>query len=86
MKREELKEIVISEIRDCQRMDTGEVTEKSSLVDDLGMDSLDFVELVMHLERTLDIPIPDDKISEPLEDYTVGKVVDVVYEILPNKG
>ncbi|MBJ21729.1 MAG: acyl carrier protein [bacterium] len=32
----------------------------ASFIDDLGADSLDIVELVMTLEETFDIEIPDD--------------------------
>lgn len=37
-----------------------EAVVNASFVDDLGADSLDIVELVMTLEETFDIEIPDD--------------------------
>ena len=37
-----------------------EATANASFIDDLGADSLDIVELVMTLEETFDIEIPDD--------------------------
>lgn len=37
-----------------------EAVANASFVDDLGADSLDIVELVMTLEETFDIEIPDD--------------------------
>ena len=37
-----------------------EAVLNASFVDDLGADSLDIVELVMTLEETFDIEIPDD--------------------------
>ncbi len=37
-----------------------EAVLSASFVDDLGADSLDIVELVMTLEETFDIEIPDD--------------------------
>jgi acyl carrier protein len=37
-----------------------EVVAKASFVDDLGADSLDIVELVMSLEESFDIEIPDE--------------------------
>ena len=37
-----------------------EVTNDASFVDDLGADSLDTVELVMALEESFDIEIPDE--------------------------
>ncbi len=41
-----------------------EVTKDASILDDLGADSLDVVELVMALEETFDIEIPDDAVEE----------------------
>lgn len=37
-----------------------EAVMNASFIDDLGADSLDIVELVMTLEETFDIEIPDD--------------------------
>jgi acyl carrier protein len=37
-----------------------EAVPAASFTDDLGADSLDIVELVMTLEETFDIEIPDD--------------------------
>ena len=37
-----------------------EAVTNASFIDDLGADSLDIVELVMTLEETFDIEIPDD--------------------------
>ena len=38
-----------------------EVVAKASFVDDLGADSLDVVELVMSMEESFNIEIPDDE-------------------------
>ena len=49
-----------------------EISDDSNLRDDLGMDSLDGVELVMLLEEKFDIEIPD----ENLEKFeTAGDVI-----------
>ena len=37
------------------------VTAEANVVDDLGADSLDVVELVMALEEAFDLEIPDDE-------------------------
>ncbi|VAW28038.1 Acyl carrier protein [hydrothermal vent metagenome] len=37
-----------------------EITPDANLVKDLGIDSLDYAELVMEFEQTFDIRIPDD--------------------------
>ena len=42
------------------KIDVSEVTDDKHLIDDLGADSLDTVELVMELETEFGIEIPDD--------------------------
>jgi acyl carrier protein len=41
-------------------VDRGMITPEAHVVDDLGADSLDIVELVMALEEAFDLEIPDD--------------------------
>ena len=43
-------------------VDVSEVTPDASILDDLGADSLDVVELVMALEDAFDIEVPDEDI------------------------
>ena len=57
---EKVREVVIETIN-CSE---DEVTMESSLVDDLGMDSLDAVELVMALEEAFGISIAEEKVAE----------------------
>ncbi len=45
-------------------VESSEVTKDASILDDLGADSLDVVELVMALEEAFDIEIPDDAVEE----------------------
>ena len=45
-------------------VDSADVTKDASILDDLGADSLDVVELVMTLEEAFDIEIPDDAVEE----------------------
>ena len=59
--------MVFEKIRDslCDQLDLDEdkVTMESSIVDDLGADSLDVVDLIMSLEEEFDIEIPDEEIE-----------------------
>ena len=52
-------------------VDRAEVTKDASILDDLGADSLDVVELVMSLEDAFDIEVPDDAVEEMC---TIGDV------------
>ncbi len=44
-------------------VDRNQVTPQASILDDLGADSLDVVELVMAIEESFDIEIPDEAIE-----------------------
>ncbi|MCK4462748.1 MAG: acyl carrier protein [Candidatus Omnitrophica bacterium] len=59
-----------------------EVTEKAKFIDDLGLDSLDMVELVMELEEECGVEIPDED-AEKLT--TVGEAISYVEKRLSTK-
>lgn len=59
-----------------------EITADANLVKDLGIDSLDYAEIVMDFEQTFDIKIPDDD-AEKLS--TVGSAVQYIEEKLGKK-
>ncbi|HET9838088.1 MAG TPA: acyl carrier protein [Candidatus Angelobacter sp.] len=54
---EKVKQIIVDQLG----VEPSEVTPKASFVDDLGADSLDRVELIMALEETFSLEIPDDE-------------------------
>jgi acyl carrier protein len=56
-------------------VDEAKVTEAANLMDDLGADSLDAVELVMAFEEEFGIEIPDDA-AEQIK--TVGNAIDFI--------
>jgi len=49
-----------------------QITPDASFVKDLGIDSLDYAELVMEFEQTFDIKIPDND-AEKMQ--TIGEAV-----------
>ncbi|GAI72762.1 unnamed protein product [marine sediment metagenome] len=53
-------------------IDESKITENSSFLDDLGLDSLDIIELIMVFEEEFDLEIPD-KDAEKMK--TVGDVI-----------
>lgn len=64
----------------CDQLDLDEeqVTEDSEVIDDLGADSLDIVDLVMTLEEEFDTEIPDEDIENL---RTVGDIVKYIEEL-----
>jgi acyl carrier protein len=73
---ERIKKIIVYRLG----VDESKITEDSSFVDDLGLDSLDIVELIMAFEEEFDIEIPD-KDAEKIK--TVG---DTINEIRKREG
>jgi acyl carrier protein len=59
-----LEQKVRSIVADQLGVDLGEVRSDASILDDLGADSLDVVEMVMSLEEAFDIEVPDEDVEE----------------------
>lgn len=53
------------------------ITENSNIIEDLGADSLDVIEMLMTLEDEYGITIPDDKISQI---KTINQIVKLIEE------
>lgn len=66
-----IKQIIVDQLG----VDSANVTESASFVDDLGADSLDRVELIMAFEEAFDIEISDED-AERIS--TVQDVIDYV--------
>ncbi len=57
---EEISEKITQILVDKLGIAETEITPDANLVKDLGIDSLDYAELVMEFEQAFDIRIPDD--------------------------
>ncbi len=55
----ELKERIVEIISNQLGVEQADITPDASVVDDLGADSLDVVELIMALEEEFNLEIPD---------------------------
>lgn len=53
------------------------IAENSNIIEDLGADSLDVIEMLMTLEDEYGITIPDDKISQI---KTINQIVELIEE------
>ena len=65
---DKVKEILMDQLD----VEEEKVTMEASIVDDLGADSLDLVDMVMSLEEEFDVEIPDDQVENI---KTVGDTV-----------
>jgi acyl carrier protein len=61
MDRNEMQKKIVDIIANQLGVDKELVSPEANVVDDLGADSLDVVELVMALEEAFDLEIPDEE-------------------------
>lgn len=84
MKRVFSERTIVSKVRtilaDVLMTDKRNIRREKTLVDDLGADSIDFVEIVLELEKAFGITIKDDE-AEQLNDWTV----DDLYKFVKDK-
>ena len=66
-------------IAEVLNIDTDKITMESTFVDDLGADSLDVFQIIMGIEDTFDIQIPEDAaehiatVAEAVEQIQAAK-------------
>lgn len=65
---EKIRDIIVDQLD----AEADAVTAEASIIDDLGADSLDVVDLISSVEDEFDVEIPDDKV-EGIK--TVGDIV-----------
>ena len=73
-----LEEKVIGIIMEQLDVTREECVPEASFIDDLGADSLDLVELIMEMEETFNVRIPDNEIEKirtikDVLDYIISK-------------
>lgn len=74
---EEVRKLIAEQMH----LDVESVTEDKKIVEDLGADSLDTVEMLMTLEDTFGITIPDE---EAVNLKTVGDIVKYIEAVKKN--
>ena len=91
MERKEVEKIVKETIFEKMGEFTGlnhaaEINNEDDLETDMGMDFLDFVEVVMGIEEKMNIRIPDDVFGDKsVDELTVGIFVDMLYDWVKGK-
>lgn len=74
-----VKELLANQLN----IEVNKINENSRIIEDLGADSLDMIEMLMALEEEFNISVPDDK-AEGLK--TVGNVADFIDKATKNNA
>ncbi|RJS14329.1 acyl carrier protein [Corallococcus sp. H22C18031201] len=74
-------DIVKLVVRDHTSVGFESIHLESRLIEDLGMDALDFIEFIMDMEETFQFEIPDEDAEKII---TVGNACDYTIKHLPN--
>lgn len=75
MTKEQIVEAVIAIIEERLGVSASDITLEKNIINDLGADSLDSVELIMSIEQKFDISIPEEA-AENIK--TVGDIVEYI--------
>ncbi|QTA37809.1 acyl carrier protein [Thermosipho ferrireducens] len=82
MEREELLRQISRVLAEKLDIPIEEIDESSNIIDDLGADSLDVVDLIMILEDEFGIRIEDDELEQIV---SVSDVIDIIENKLKEK-
>lgn len=74
-------EKVIDIISEFTMLEKEKITEESSLVNDLGLNSMDVINVVVAFEEEFNVEIPDSKIKELV---TVGDIEEYLEKYVYN--
>lgn len=91
MERKEIEKVVREVIFEKMGEFTGfnhaaEIDNEDGLATDMAMDSLDFVEVIMEVEKKTGKCIPDEALNvKPYHELTVGEFMGMLYDYLKNK-
>lgn len=75
---ENIKQILKEELK----IDEKKITNEAKLSEDLGIDSIDAVELIMKIEETYEIEVDENKLKEV---KTFGQLVNYIQSLTESK-
>ena len=69
---DKIKDIIVEQLD----VEEDAVTMEASITEDLGADSLDVVDLVMSIEESFDVEIPDEEVENIKTVGDIGKYIE----------
>ena len=87
MERKEIEKVVKEAIFKFNGLNyAAEINNEDGLATDMVIDSLDYVEVVMEMERKTGVCIPDEVLNiKPYTELTVGELIDSLYNFFKDR-
>lgn len=87
MERKEIEKVVKEAIFKFNGLNyAAEINNEYGLATDMDIDSLDYVEVVMEMERKTGVCIPDEVLNiKPYTELTVGELIDSLYNFFKDR-
>lgn len=87
MERKEIEKVVKEAIFKFNGLNyAAEINNEDGLATDMDIDSLDYVEVVMEMERKTGVCIPDEVLNiKPYTELTVGELIDSLYNFFKDR-
>ena len=87
MERKEIEKVVKEAIFKFNGLNyAAEINNEDGLATDMDIDSLDYVEVVMEMERKTGVCIPDEVLNiKPYTELTVGELIDSLYKFFKDR-
>jgi acyl carrier protein len=81
---EKITEILIDELAETAYLNVTETITSESKMEDLALDSLDTVEVIMKVEKRLNIKVNDNELDSSIQKMTVGKFAEWINNRIQN--
>lgn len=81
----EIKEPILETLSEWAQVDINELLADTRIATDLGLDSLDFLEVVMEIEARLDIHIEDEDVEKCVTVAELATVTDRAHSNGPRR-
>ena len=80
---ESIRRQVVEVIAEEFELDPGELTPEATLYDDLGLDSLDAVDLVVAMEKSFGVKLANEEAVKAVR--TMGDLFDLIISLKPSE-
>jgi acyl carrier protein len=81
---DKIQEILIDELAESAYLNVTETITSETKMEDLALDSLDTVEVIMKVEKRLQIKVNDNELDSSIQQMTVGKFAEWINNRIQN--